>query len=467
VVKPLIQKVYIDENQPFPYLASVLSARHNFHPTYEIIYSPSLRLKLYRHLSEHARRLIRTIGNVNSLAKSRNGVSGRMLADPNDEPSSRICRAESWKMWRRTKIDESNRLKSKDGVGNNRRKVTVYTAFLVRRSTLLVGFLFCVILIFYGSKTVVTDNLEHSLFETRSGYGMDHAPVVTAKNAPSPSFVARRLRAVSAGDHVEACDDGSKASLWHHWPFDWAAVNVPGSPGLWHLFEVLEIECSLPVPPLSLDAEESQHISDIKMQDLFNTGNKHLVYDIDMLPPRRQRHSLHQPSKKYIKQIAARHRAPAFHAWTESPLDEIYVFPQSPKIASLNSPASRLSSWASLASRGTELQIKFSKLGQLLHPDHPAVIQVMEDPASIHLEQRKYGKGEELSRRVVHARLRTLGPTHLKTLSANLDLAIALLHNGWYDNALTLLLALQPTIFEHAGYEDDLANLSMILMADA
>jgi hypothetical protein len=33
-VKPLIQRVYLDENKPFPYLARILRTEHGFEPTY-------------------------------------------------------------------------------------------------------------------------------------------------------------------------------------------------------------------------------------------------------------------------------------------------------------------------------------------------------------------------------------------------------------------------------------------------
>jgi hypothetical protein len=33
-VKPLIQRVYLDENKPFLYLARILRAEHGFEPTY-------------------------------------------------------------------------------------------------------------------------------------------------------------------------------------------------------------------------------------------------------------------------------------------------------------------------------------------------------------------------------------------------------------------------------------------------
>jgi hypothetical protein len=32
-LKPLIQRIYIDENKPFPYLAKILREEHGFEPT--------------------------------------------------------------------------------------------------------------------------------------------------------------------------------------------------------------------------------------------------------------------------------------------------------------------------------------------------------------------------------------------------------------------------------------------------
>jgi len=72
---------------------------------------------------------------------------------------------------------------------------------------------------------------------------------------PDPSLepVAER----SLGSEFE--NDGTEAQIGQvdEEILDWSALDVPGSPKLSRLFKALEIECSKPVPPISLDDTRS------------------------------------------------------------------------------------------------------------------------------------------------------------------------------------------------------------------
>lgn len=75
-MKPLIQRIYIDENKPFPYLAHILVTEYGFEPTYD-------------HISafQKVRRLTMKLESVSSHAKLTNGVSARMFHTRRDEVS--------------------------------------------------------------------------------------------------------------------------------------------------------------------------------------------------------------------------------------------------------------------------------------------------------------------------------------------------------------------------------------------
>jgi hypothetical protein len=51
-VKALIQRVYLDENKPFPYIAHILRTEHGFEPTYA---HPSLSLSILKSNSKNKR----------------------------------------------------------------------------------------------------------------------------------------------------------------------------------------------------------------------------------------------------------------------------------------------------------------------------------------------------------------------------------------------------------------------------
>ena len=268
--------------------------------------------------------------------------------------------------------------------------------------------------------------------------------------------------AVSARKSIEPRGSSSKVLSWDQWPFDWAVVDVPGSPGLSRLFDALEIECS--IPPLSLDtgeSKESQYISRSEIQDLFNKDNNALVYDLhDQHPDRElslspcitQTQEIHVPSSQIVS---------GFHEWNFNPLDELYPFPCPPKINSSHPQ----SSWSSLVKRETKLQVKLCKLKLSIHPDHPGITSTMENLGWVYFHQRRYAKAEKFFRHVVDARLRTLGPTHIMSLDVCMRVIDTLILQGRYREAHCHLDSVQRTILEQLGSEHDLACQAMSCMA--
>jgi hypothetical protein len=133
------------------------------------------------------------------------------------------------------------------------------------------------------------------------------------------------------------------------WPFNWAAVDVLGSPGLTLLFSALEIECLVPIPPLSLDTqalEDLQYILHTEMLDLWNEGNKSLVYGLDVSCSPRQLGHTHESPKGQTQAFPWRDPKLVFYRWPRSPLNEI--FPTSSTKPHYQPPSPRKPSWAEL-----------------------------------------------------------------------------------------------------------------------
>ena len=267
---------------------------------------------------------------------------------------------------------------------------------------------------------------------------------------------------VSAHKSIEPRGSSSKVLSWDQWPFDWAVVDVPGSPGLSRLFDALEIECS--IPPLSLDTGESrepQFISRSEILDLFNKDNKALVYGLGDQQPDREK-KLSQPSSEtHAMQLPGETVVSAFHHWAFSPLNELYPFPCSRNVIS----HVRSASWSHSVQLETELQAKLCKLKWSIHPDHPGITSTMEELGWVYFDQRRFAKAEKLFRHVVDARIRTLGPTHIMSLNARMIVIETLIFRRRFREAHCHLENLQPTILKQIGHEHDLASRSMFLMA--
>jgi hypothetical protein len=125
------------------------------------------------------------------------------------------------------------------------------------------------------------------------------------------------------------------------WLINWSNVEVPESPDMSRLFSALEIECSNPVPVLSLEPgylpAVPRCISECQIQDLFNEENKVLNSDNNQLySSERSKPSLPLPlaSSKMNLQNALPplqdFAAAVFFGYSASPLNELYVFSPAP-----------------------------------------------------------------------------------------------------------------------------------------
>ena len=230
------------------------------------------------------------------------------------------------------------------------------------------------------------------------------------------------------------------------WPFNWATVDVPGSPGLSRLFTALEIECS--VPPLPLDAqlpEELHCISDTQLLDLWNIKNQSQRYEIDAFYSPIQQGTTLKPKRNQCPSLPWRIPAYAFCGWSSSPLDEMYVFPRLTYPCGRRVDSERLS-WAMLEAQAADLQIKLSKLQPLLGSAHPKILATAAKLAKVYRQQGMYAKQERLLLHLVNTMGKAYGADDIKTLDAWQNLVDCLLERAHIQEAETILNEINPTI---------------------
>jgi tetratricopeptide (TPR) repeat protein len=269
---------------------------------------------------------------------------------------------------------------------------------------------------------------------------------------------------------VDIAVHGSVPSDHCTWPFSWATVDVPGSPGLSRLFSALEIECSQPVPPLSLDepdAEDSQHISGAEMIDLWNEQNRTIAYEFHSQHPPRQASLTYALSKKPSVAFPWRNPGLDFCGWTSSPLDEIYVFPTPPSQPSHKPLDAVAPSFLRLDIDAAEFRSKLSKLNRLLPDGHPSIIMTKLELANIYLVQGQYNKAGKLFRCAAIAAQKTWGSTNVATFSAWLDVVNCLTFQGLDLEAHALITKLRATILQYVDPEHGIATRATQLLAVA
>ena len=284
---------------------------------------------------------------------------------------------------------------------------------------------------------------------------------ITDLSEPSLESVGERSR----GSEFENDSTEAHITQEHEEILDWSTLDIPGSPKLSRLFKALEIECSKPVPPISLedttsDSEEPTCLSDLEMRDLFNEDNNCLA--VELVLPRsqsrdeKQRESLtsdfsgqhvHYPWRD-IEAVFCGYRSP-------SPFNEVYVFPPSRTSGRAHKPI--VTAYASLQMEETELEAKFGKLKKQLPIHHAAVIAVMEDLADIYYDLEKYQKAERLHRSLVDVYRRTLGPANLKTLNACGEVIATLIGQGRWSEVQSLYRNLRSAICKLVSPNHDLA----------
>jgi hypothetical protein len=287
--------------------------------------------------------------------------------------------------------------------------------------------------------------------------------VIEITDLPEPSL--EPVRKLSPIPDFE--NDGNEAQIGeeHEEIVDWSAMDIPGSPKLSRLFKALEIECSKPLPPISLDdsasdSEDPICLSDLEMRDLFNEDNKGVSVDL-VLPS-----SSSRDEKSFVSLVSDSSSQHIHYPWRDieavfcgyrspSPFNEIYVFPPSRTSGRAPKPIATVST--SYRMKETELEAKFDKLKRQFPIHHAAVIAVMEHLANIYYNLNKMQKAERLYRSLVDVFQRTVGPTNLKTLMACRDVISTIIFQGKYAEAQSLNQNLRSAISKLVSPHHDLA----------
>ncbi|KAJ8058773.1 hypothetical protein OCU04_011762 [Sclerotinia nivalis] len=236
---------------------------------------------------------------------------------------------------------------------------------------------------------------------------------------------------------LEIPDENTAMDI-EHWPFDWDAVDVPGSPGLTRLFELLELEAS--ITPMDLDdevVEEKQLVSGTELRDKIERDGT----------TNRQISSAYSHVKYGTMLKAAVRPVPTTRKrlpW--SPLFELDIFP-----TSRSAPGHRMM-LASVSTRSIETwnievedwKLKLSKLTKTLSGHNPAIILCLEHLVIL------YGNlgldSLRLYRQILDARLKEVNRNGYAIIETYLDIVKALLQAGRYSDAAYLHRSLHQTI---------------------
>jgi len=228
------------------------------------------------------------------------------------------------------------------------------------------------------------------------------------------------------------------------WPLNWETVDIPGSPGLSRLFRGLEIE-AVHVPALFLDGPESEHhtcLSKMEIREVFNCGKT-----IATAESHRARLARVQTFHGHLEGRSA-YQAPhfpwrntddVFCGYSESPLQEIYVFPSSTqRKVSAKPPSSKVTLWAELHTQEADFENKYAKLKMHFSADNPAVIAMLQKLAFAVYSLDKLKKAECLYRELVDLYRQIHGPNNLITLHACHTIVEILRQQGHFSKAKAL-----------------------------
>ena len=152
------------------------------------------------------------------------------------------------------------------------------------------------------------------------------------------------------------------------WPFDWSTVDIHRSPNLSRLFENLEIECSMPVPAISLDTDalgESGYIGQHALLQLWTEQNKSQAYNFEISPYSQSSGLIQEALDCETRFLPWRNPQLAFCGWNTSPLNEIYVFPKC-STKTFHKAANQDLEW--LKAQAIEYELRLDKLKPLCGP---------------------------------------------------------------------------------------------------
>ncbi|PMD15309.1 TPR-like protein [Hyaloscypha hepaticicola] len=390
-LKPLIQRIYIGENKPFPYLAKILHEEHGFEPTKRQFSGQVKKWGFRKNVSRSERRtmlqnLPETSGNPATGLQDRRVGQGKL---------------KNWQ--RRYREGGTERLTVSRQKDENRGDLA--------RSE------------FENSEAEIC--LKSVLSKELPAFCVRENIVVQQAKPDSEDIAAMNI-----------CQDP--------WPFNWTTVDIPGSPGLSRLFKRLEIEAAY-VPALSLDGAESEDptcLSKVEIQEVFNCSKAMATADShNARLSRVQTFHAHLEGRSTYQapHFPWRNTDDVFCGYSESPLREIYVFPSAPqRKAFAKPPNSKMTKWAQLKTQQADFESKYAKLKTHFSADNPAVIGTLEKLAHAVYCLDKLKKAECLYRELVDLYRQIYGPNNLITLEACHRVVETLRQQGHYSKAKEL-----------------------------
>ncbi|KAE9376184.1 TPR-like protein [Stipitochalara longipes BDJ] len=386
-LKPLIQRVYIDEDRPYPYLATLLRTEHRFETTKRQFSRKIQEWGFRKNVSGSERREI-----LQSLPE--HDITSTLYAkDPRLKPE----KLKSWRKRYRDDVDDLSCRCANPQPSSLLLPITIST-----------------------NKT----NMEEIDGDSSPGTLQGSPPIQSPANSVSKT---------------ESLTEDS-------WLINWSTVEVPRSPDLSRLFKALKIECSNPVPALSLEPgylpDVPTCISKTDMKDLFNDDNKLLNSDCSPLYSHgkcRTSRSLPVLPTNLNPQIAhpllQDFAEAVFFGYSASPLNELYCFSGGPPTTTNSITGSHRTTWGSLALQETDFETKLTKLTPQFGTNHPSVIAAMESLSQTYYDRRKYSEAEHWDRKLLKLYTNKMGRENLKTLDALQRLVDTLVAQGKYYEA--------------------------------
>ncbi|PMD45824.1 TPR-like protein [Hyaloscypha variabilis F] len=386
-LKPLIQRVYIDEDKPYPYLANLLRTEHRFETTKRQFSRKIVEWGFRKNVSGSERRVI-----LQSLPDQ--DIPAILYAkDPRLKPE----KVRSWRKRYRDDVDDES--------------------------------LHC-------------DNAQKQSFPLPMTVSANQTNVEELGGVSSPDTLQGSLPAQSPEGSVSRTEVLTEDS----WLINWSTVEVPRSPNLSRLFKALKIECSNPVPALSLEPgylpDVPTCVSETDIKDLYNDGNKLLnsecsqLYShgksrvsqsLPVLPTNLNSQIAHPLLKDFAEAV--------FFGYCSSPLNELYCFSGGLPAATPAVTLSHRTTWTALASKEADFKSKVTKLAPQFGESHPSVIAAMESLSQTYYDRRKYAEAEEWDRKLLSFYANEIGQENLKTLDALQRLVDTLVAQGKFYEA--------------------------------
>lgn len=428
-LKPIIRLIYIEEDRPYPYLADLLRTQHGFETTYDCKSTASCLLSAVTNVCTRKRQFSRKIiewGFRKNVSSSERRNILQSLPEHTapfplypEDPRLKPEKLRSWRKRYRDDVDEQPC-----------HSVPKQSSSLLGKSILT-----------YVLRALVTEIYKAST-DMPSTSPDDQTHQEELDNASSPGTLQG-----SPSDHSPANSvSGTETPMEGSWLFNWSTVEVPRSPNLSRLFEALAIECSNPVPALSLEPaylpDGPTCISESEMRYLFNQDNKLMNSQGDqLLSSGKCKTSLSQPmrptnlNQQMAHPLLGDFASAVFFGYPASPLNELYVFSGASSTDLVEISRPNMTVWGSLASQEIDFESKLTKLKPHFGIDNPSIIATMETLAQIYYDRRKYAEAELLDRRLLKQHSKELGGEHLRTLDAQQRLVEALIAQGKYYEA--------------------------------